>query len=113
MAVLQKTGKISLLRAHELNTGYGPEGDQIDGEIIFKFAGSTSRSYGFELRDNNKLPAQRAMLDLLRDGFNHNWDVTCDYRVEEGKSNAQAFRIWLTKPSTGLSGIRNFFGIMK
>jgi len=38
------------------------------------------------------------MLDLLRDGFNHDWIVSVDYWIESGKNNGEIVRVWLTKP---------------
>ena len=33
--LLEKTGKIVFLRAHDLGTGFGPPNDQLDVEAVF------------------------------------------------------------------------------
>jgi hypothetical protein len=93
-------GHLSLLRVHDQGTGYGPPFDQIDVEVVVQFAGRPDDAYGFQLRNDNNQPARTGMLDLLRDGFNHNWIVWIDYDAEPGHHNGVAMRVWLTKPAT-------------
>jgi hypothetical protein len=91
-------GHLSLLRVHEVGSGYGPPNDAIDVEVIVQFAGRPDDAYGFQLRDDGNEPARRGMLDLLRDGFNQNWMVWIDYEAISGNHNGVAIRVWLTKP---------------
>jgi len=92
-------GQLSLLRVHDVGTAYGPPFDQIDVEVVVQFVGRPDDAYGFQLRSDGNQPARRGMLDLLRDGFNHNWIVWIDYDAEPGHHNGVAMRVWLTKPT--------------
>ena len=95
---LNVNGQLSLLRVHDVGTGYGPPSDQLDVEVIVQFAGRPTEAYGFQLRNDGNEPARRGMLDLLRDGFNNGWTVWIDYDAVPGHHNSIAIRVWLTKP---------------
>jgi len=96
MALKQSTGKLELLRVHDVGTGFGPDSDKLDVEVIFQLVGNDKR-FGFQLRADANRAARQGMLDILRDGFNHNWTVTTDFEIDEGKRNGKAIRVWLTK----------------
>jgi hypothetical protein len=95
--LLEKTGKIVFLRAHDLGTGYGPPNDQLDVEAVFILNAIGDGAYGFQLRNDDKLPARQAMFSLLRDAFLNNLAVTADYLIDPGKKNGVAIRIALTR----------------
>ena len=97
MPLLQASGPLTFLRVHETGTRYGPPTDQLDVEIIFGIKGKDG-AFGFQLRDNAAGPARRAMLDLLRDAFAHEWVVHTDYEIDAGRKNGTAIRVWLTRP---------------
>ncbi|MDE3195544.1 MAG: hypothetical protein KGN84_04320 [Acidobacteriota bacterium] len=99
--VLEKTGKIVFLRAHDLGTRYGPPNDQLDVEAVFILNAINDGAYGFQLRNDNNLPARQAMFSLLRDAFVNNLAVTADFLIDPGKKNGVAIRIALTHPQTG------------
>jgi hypothetical protein len=92
----EKTGKIVFLRAHDLGTGYGPSNDQLDVEAVFMLDDMTSGAYGFQLRNDDNLPAREAMFGLLRDALVNNLPVTTDYLIDPGKQNGIAIRVALT-----------------
>lgn len=92
-------GQLALLRVHDVGTAYGPAHDRIDVEVVVQFVDRPADAYGFQLRSDGNEPARRAMLDLLRDGFNHGWKVWIDYDAPPGKHNGVLFRVWLTRPS--------------
>jgi hypothetical protein len=98
--LLEKTGKITFLRAHDLGTAYGPPNDQLDVEAVFMLNNMTSGAYGFQLRNDDNLPARQAMFSLLRDALVNNLPVTADYMIDTGKQNGIAIRIALT-PAPG------------
>ena len=87
MALLNFSGRLTLLRVHDRGTKFGPPTDQIDVEVVFKLNSHPDKAFGFTLRDDANGPAHRGMLDLLRSGFDHNWaglDRRGDrYRQEE------------------------------
>lgn len=95
---LEKTGKIVFLRAHDLGTAYGPPNDQLDVEAVFILNAIGTGAYGFQLRNDDNLPARQAMFSLLRDAFVNNLNVTADYNIDPGKQNGVAIRIALTRP---------------
>jgi len=95
--LLEKTGKIIFLRAHDLGTKYGPPNDQLDVEAVFILNAIGDGAYGFQLRNDDKLPARQAMFGLLRDAFVNNLAVTADYLIDPGKNNGVAIRVALTR----------------
>lgn len=95
--LLEKTGKIVFLRAHDLGTGYGPPNDQLDVEAVFIIHALGDGAYGFQLRNDDNLPARQAMFSLLRDAFVHNLTVIADYLIEPGRINGTAIRVALIR----------------
>lgn len=97
MALLQSTGKLTFLRVHDVGTAFGPPTDRIDVEVVMKLSSQPDRAMGFQLRNDGNRPARQGMLDLLRDAFNHKWNVTVDYNLDTGRKNGVAIRVALTK----------------
>ena len=97
--LIQSTGKLTLLRAHDVGSGFGPDTDFIDVEVVIRLDTEPDRFMGFQLRNDENRVARQGMLDLLRDAFNHNWTVTIDYSIdlEAGKKHGVILRAWLTK----------------
>jgi hypothetical protein len=95
--LLEKTGKLVFLRAHDLGTDYGPPNDSLDVEAVFILNALDQGSYGFQLRNDDNLPARQAMFALLRDAFVHDLTVTADYLIEPGHHNGTAIRVALTR----------------
>ena len=95
--LLEKTGKVVFLRAHDLGTRYGPPNDQLDVEAVFILNAIGDGAYGFQLRNDDKLPARQAMFSLLRDAFVNNLPVTADYLIDTGKQNGIAIRVALIR----------------
>jgi hypothetical protein len=95
--LLEKTGKIVFLRAHDLGTAYGPPNDELDVEAVFILNAIGDGAYGFQLRNDDKLPARQAMFSLLRDAFVNNLPVTADYFIDPGKNNGIAIRVALIR----------------
>ena len=96
-SLLEKTGKIVFLRAHDLGTAYGPPNDQLDVEAVFILNAIGDGAYGFQLRNDDNLPARQAMFSLLRDGFVNNLTVIVDYLIDTGKQNGIAIRVALIR----------------
>jgi hypothetical protein len=95
--IRQSTGKITMLRVHDVGTRYGPPTDQIDAEVIIQLNSQADKSYGFKLRNDSNSFAREGMLNLLRDAFAHDWSVTVDYNIEPGKNNGTIIRVWVKK----------------
>src|SRR6516162_5249401 len=95
--LLEKTGKIIFLRANDLGTGYGPPSDFLDVEAEFILNSLGEGAYGFQLRNDDNLPARQAMFSLLRDAFVNDLTVIADYLIDPGKENGVAIRVALTR----------------
>jgi hypothetical protein len=96
MPLLNGSGKITMLRAHVVGSAFGPPSDRIDVEVVFQVDTIANTSFGFQLRNDGNVHANRAMFDLLRDAFERSLRVTFDYEIGEGKRNGLAIRVWLT-----------------
>jgi hypothetical protein len=110
--LLEKTGKIIFLRAHDLGTGYGPPSDFLDVEAVFILNSLGEGAYGFQLRNDDNLPARQAMFSLLGEAFAHNFTVIADYLIEPGKTNGTAIRVALIRDATSAvpvaTGLKEF-----
>jgi hypothetical protein len=93
--LLEKTGLITFLRAHDLGTGFGPPTDFIDVEAVIKLNVAPAEAYGFELRNDRFRPSRQAMFDLLRDAYFNNRAVTIDYFIIPGRDNGIIIRVAL------------------
>jgi hypothetical protein len=94
------SGKVTMLRVHDVGTKYGGSGDQLDVEVIFKLDSLPNMAFGFKLRNDSNIATHQGMLDLLRDAFNNGYKVYTDYSVgdvEFPRKNCEVFRIWVTK----------------
>jgi hypothetical protein len=96
--LLEKSGKIVFLRAHDLGTRFGPPNDQLDVEAVFILNALTDGALGFQLRNDVNLPARQAMFSLLRDAFVNNLTVIADFLIDPPKKNGVAIRVALSRP---------------
>jgi PhoD-like phosphatase len=72
-------GRVTLLRVHEPNSGYGPATDLIDGEVVIQLDSEPGRAFGFQLRKDTNSAVRYRMLALMRDAFTHNRLISIDY----------------------------------
>jgi hypothetical protein len=96
-AQVNARGRLTALRVHDVGTGFGPSTDFIDVEVVIALDSQPGRFFGFQLRNDTKLPARQGMLDLLRDAFERNLIVNIDFFQVPGKNNNILFRVWLTR----------------
>ncbi|MDJ0618015.1 MAG: hypothetical protein QNJ63_14935 [Calothrix sp. MO_192.B10] len=96
-AIKQSSGKLTLLRVHNVGTKYGPPADQIDAEVIIRLNSQPGKAFGFKLRQDSNALVHQGMLDVLRDAFFRNTNVTIDYDIESGKKNGRIIRVWVSK----------------
>ena len=96
--LLEKSGKIVFLRAHDLGTRFGPPNDQLDVEAVFILNALSDGALGFQLRNDTNLPARQAMFSLLRDAFVNNLTVIADFLIDPPKKNGVAIRVALSRP---------------
>ena len=97
-ALLQRQGKVTFLRVHDVGTAFGPPGDQIDVEVVFQLDTAPLKSFGFQVRNDGNRAARQGMLDLLRDAFNRGWTVIVDFDIDDpvNDNNGVAIRVALT-----------------
>jgi hypothetical protein len=89
---LHSVGRLTLLRVHDVGTGYGPATDPIDGEVIIKLDTKADFSFGLPLRVGEAEADHRGMLDVLRDGFVQGRTVQIEYDVT-GPSSGRIVRV--------------------
>ena len=89
--VQRTTGRISMLRVHEVGTGYGSSTDPIEGEVIIQLDTHGKNGFGFPLRLDGGQMTHKGMLDLFRDAFSNDWSVQIEYQ-KTGPSNATILR---------------------
>jgi hypothetical protein len=68
-SVQSATGRIAVLRIHELGTGFGPPSDSIDAELIVQLDSEPGKAFGVQLRNNGDLPVAEGFLTLLQQAF--------------------------------------------
>jgi len=87
-------GRITMLRAHELGTGFGPPEAFLDTEVILRLDSSPDVVYGLQLRRDTTLPAHRGMFALLRHAFSGDLPVRIEF-VRAGAADLRIIRVQL------------------
>ena len=59
------SGRLTLLRVHDVGAKFGPPEDQLDVEVVVRLDSEPRRSFGFQLRADEGRPANEGMLALL------------------------------------------------
>jgi hypothetical protein len=95
--IVNREGKLTFLRAHDVGTGWGPPNDELDVEAVFILDSAPTNAFGFQMRTDANQPVREAMFSLLRDAFVHDLTVSADYSIDPGKNNGTAFRIALIR----------------
>jgi hypothetical protein len=85
-------GQITLLRVHDVGTGYGPPADFLDAEVIVQLDSRPSQAFGFQLRSDGEEAARNGMLDVLRMAFNTDTPVRIEF-IDTGSINAVMIRV--------------------
>ncbi|MGH8594417.1 MAG: hypothetical protein ACREV3_11325 [Gammaproteobacteria bacterium] len=91
-SLLGAEGKVTLLRVHDVGTGFGPPTDFIDVEVVITLDSQPGKAFGFQLRTDANRDARRDMLNLLRDAFNQDRRVRIDY-FRTGVRNGRIIRV--------------------
>jgi len=89
---LAAEGRITLLRTHDVGTGYGRPLDQLDVEVIVQLDTHPGRGFGFQLREGTNEDAHYGMLKVLRDAFRRNRPVRLEY-IRTGLHNGRILRV--------------------
>ena len=78
-SVLNASGRVTFLRAHDVGTGFGRPPNVLDGEVVCLLDSIPWLSFGFQLRADSERATRREMLALLRAAFVANRPVSIDY----------------------------------
>ncbi|VAW70410.1 hypothetical protein MNBD_GAMMA10-2204 [hydrothermal vent metagenome] len=89
--VLTAEGRLSLLRVHEIGSGFGPSTDKLDTEVIAQLEPRPGESFGFQLRKGDNEKTHRKMLDVLRSAFNNDHTVRLEYE-RTGRTTGRILR---------------------
>ena len=85
------------MRVHDVGTGYGPSSDFMDVGVVIAFRNEPGKAYGFKMRNDTNALTHQAMLDLLRDAFENNWNVVINVELPSGKNHGVLNRVWVTR----------------
>jgi photosystem II stability/assembly factor-like uncharacterized protein len=85
-------GRVTLLRVHELGSGYGPADDQLDAEVIVWLDSQPEKAFGFQLRKDDARAAAEGKLSLLRNAFDRDARVHIEF-IRTGCRTAQVIRV--------------------
>jgi hypothetical protein len=91
-SLLAADGRITLLRVHDVGTGFGPPTDSIDVEVVIALDSMPGKAFGFQMRNDAAGKARRDMFDVLRQAFKTNRPVRIDY-VRTGLRNGRIIRV--------------------
>jgi hypothetical protein len=93
--LIASQGKVRELRVVEFNSKHGPPTDQIDVEVVAELDTEPDRGMGFQLRNDEKGVAHRAMFDLLRLAFESGSRTRIEYSIdlEAGRKNGVILRV--------------------
>ena len=99
------TGYVTFLRVH-VDGGYGPDGDKLDGTVIFKLSDDDNRAFGFGPDgDPDKYRDQHdRMFELLRTAVASQSKVMVDFQPVDGRKNLEAYRIALLPETPDTDG---------
>lgn len=85
-------GRVTLLRIHDVGTGYGPPTDPIDGEVVVKLDTARDKSFGFTLRKGADGRVHASYVTVLRGAFAHDEPVLIEYQ-NTGLHNRRILRV--------------------
>lgn len=95
MGILNERGELTLLRVHDVGTGFGPPSDLLDAEVVVMLDSQPGKAFGFQLREDGNRSVRQGMLGLLRDAYTHGYTVSMDVDLPDGRSHGTIFRVWL------------------
>ena len=78
-SLLNTSGRITFLRAHDVGTGFGRPPNVLDGEVVCLLDSIPWMSFGFQLRADDERAPRRQMVALLRAAFVAELPVSIDY----------------------------------
>lgn len=90
--VLRSVGRLTMLRVHEVGSGFGSAVDPIDGEVIVQLDTMPDAAFGFAMRQDDAGAAHFGMLGVLRKAMSGNRTVQLEY-VTTGPDNGQLIRV--------------------
>jgi hypothetical protein len=100
MALKIASGKLTLLRVHDVGQKFGAPRDEIDVEVVIQLDREGNKAFGFQLRNDSNRVVRQGMLDLLRDTFINNYTVAIDYDEMPGRTTFILKRVYLIRQVT-------------
>jgi hypothetical protein len=91
-SLLAASGKLTMVRVHDVGTKYGHPDDQLDVEVVVQLDATPGKAYGFKLRQGTSSTANKMMLDQLRSAFSGDEKVRLEY-VRRGIKNSEIIRV--------------------
>ncbi len=85
-------GLVTLLRVHEVGTGFGPSFDLLDAEVIVMLDTQPEKAFGFQLRADGQRAAAQGKLDLLQDVFDRGAWVHIEF-IRSGCRTGRIIRV--------------------
>jgi hypothetical protein len=80
---IEKTsGKLSYLRIHDVDSGYGGNVSNTQDEVIIKLDNAEEKFYSFPLEKNQNAYVNKGMLNRLQAAFIENELITIEYKRE-------------------------------
>lgn len=96
--ITEAEGEIVFLRVHDVGTGYGPDRDHLDVEVVVRLDTAPDRAFGFQLRDDEQEATRQRMLDTLRTAFEEGREVGIEYQAT-GARNGELLAVEVLKES--------------
>jgi len=90
------SGKLSMLRVHDIAVSFGGGNDVLDAEVIVKLQGD-NLSYGFKLRKDANEISRQGMLHLLRDAYHNDYKLRLSYTIKAGSTKGTIIVVELSK----------------
>lgn len=79
--VRRAIGKVTFLRLHDMNTGFGPPADPTPGELIISLDSEPNVWFGLALRAGVSEAMAKGSLDLVRDSFMNDSVIAIEYQA--------------------------------
>ncbi len=91
-SIRRASGRVSMLRVHEVGSGYGPDTDPTPGEVIVQLDTEPARTFGLPLRNDREEAVGVAQLELLRSSLEKGFPIHIEYEVV-GPTGASVVRV--------------------
>ena len=95
--LFRSKGVVSALRVQQKGITWGSGDNLLDTEVVVVFKNKAGYAFGFQLRNDERLHSNRAMLDLLRDAFAHGIEADITYDETRGRMAGAIVQVTLAR----------------